>query len=624
MSTLRKKQSVILGAKPTREVPGTPSSKSDQGGGARLDVSFDDLSLEKKTPPAAIYEPPHARNGRSTPVVAQHSRRLTAKSDDDPFQVGQLASDGDVFSSPHRAPRSPTVGPSAGTQGLTMQGVIPTMMQPVRTLRPRASAARVGGVDAQAFYPATACVFVANLPEFVADSRLELELTKAFSKFGIVFVKIRRDQRNMPFAFCQFTKDQDAQEAVTAGKGTVIEGRSCRTEMVKANRSFVFFHVHGETINTDEARVQMSSFGPISKCEELHPQLQDALHAKGGVLVEFTTYDPSRDVIAAYRRHPAYRVVPYDLKRPKKTTKVDQDEAWLQKYEIDRRSIFVGNLPADETNLEDLLRSVAEEIGDVENVHVVRRDGRNGQHRPTAFGFVEFADPNMADVAVDSMNGKLLGEFQLRVERKASREPASVRRFQPDASVRGQNGGSPLHTNRRVRSQKSLARVKDSEPATPSHTQLAAANVPLPPSGSSTGTVPSASSHRQGIHPFEYMPHASNQVLATMDHPYGMPPPYATPHMGTGTYPTSSHVTPTMPMHGMGMNPYYGTPYGWVTPYLQDPNLAAMGYYQPPPYSSPLAAHNEPASEDEGNTTPTKHNGGGHRRKETSGRSETS
>lgn len=34
---------------------------------------------------------------------------------------------------------------------------------------------------------------------------LESQLTQVFSKFGVVYVKIRRDTRNMPFAFCQYT-----------------------------------------------------------------------------------------------------------------------------------------------------------------------------------------------------------------------------------------------------------------------------------------------------------------------------------------------------------------------------------------------------------------------------------
>lgn len=68
------------------------------------------------------------------------------------------------------------------------------------------------------------------------DAELEAEVTRVFSRFGTVFVKIRRDNRKqMPFAFCQFTRDEDALTALEHGKGEWIFGRTCRTEKAKAN-----------------------------------------------------------------------------------------------------------------------------------------------------------------------------------------------------------------------------------------------------------------------------------------------------------------------------------------------------------------------------------------------------
>mgnify|MGYP001369840434 CR=1 FL=1 len=68
------------------------------------------------------------------------------------------------------------------------------------------------------------------------DAELEAEVTRVFSRFGTVFVKIRRDNRKqMPFAFCQFTCDEDALTALEHGKGEWIFGRTCRTEKAKAN-----------------------------------------------------------------------------------------------------------------------------------------------------------------------------------------------------------------------------------------------------------------------------------------------------------------------------------------------------------------------------------------------------
>ncbi len=77
-----------------------------------------------------------------------------------------------------------------------------------------------------------------------------------FRRYGTVFVKIRRDPKNMPYAFCQFTvslpssyyqselvltsiqDDEDAMRALEDSKGRLIHGRPVRTERARANRKF--------------------------------------------------------------------------------------------------------------------------------------------------------------------------------------------------------------------------------------------------------------------------------------------------------------------------------------------------------------------------------------------------
>lgn len=84
-------------------------------------------------------------------------------------------------------------------------------------------------------------------------------VTREFSQFGTVFVKIRRDEKTglMPFAFCQFTVScfskparaplpfltslqnrQDADNALVHGRGIYIHGRPCRTERAKSSREW--------------------------------------------------------------------------------------------------------------------------------------------------------------------------------------------------------------------------------------------------------------------------------------------------------------------------------------------------------------------------------------------------
>lgn len=76
--------------------------------------------------------------------------------------------------------------------------------------------------DAQTVYPPACCVFVAkyvyqtNIPlsstnqsnslaQSESEESLQMAVTQIFREYGPVFVKIRRDAKQMPFAFCQYT-----------------------------------------------------------------------------------------------------------------------------------------------------------------------------------------------------------------------------------------------------------------------------------------------------------------------------------------------------------------------------------------------------------------------------------
>ncbi|KAI5867724.1 hypothetical protein GGS23DRAFT_612884 [Durotheca rogersii] len=582
MSGLRKKQSVSLAVSADNSPCKSPSSKSDQGGGVRLDAVLDGLSLDgspSRSPTANIYEPLGARNGHGSPRFGGHRLRGAKSQNNIGFQVGKYDDDRNVFGiSPNEVRGAYTQAPM--TVGSTMQAAFPVC--PARTpLRSRASElgirSQVAGIDAQAFYPATACVFVANLPENVKDSRLEAEVTRAFSKFGIVFVKIRRDQRNMPFAFCQFTKDEDAHTAMAQGKGILIEGRPCRTEMVKANRSFVIYDIVGHGVDVEDARTRMSTYGPLSKCEELHPQLQQALGTPGGILFEFASFDPNRDVITAYKYHPQYRVVAYDLKKSAQP-KPDADEIWLQRYEVDRRSVFIGNLPIDVPDIEDILKDVASGVGDVEKVHVIQKDAKGGHNNPIAFGFIEFSRPDLAELAVMQLNGMILEGSSVRVERKASRESQN-NRGTPSRMILNDARSPEDYERHRVRN--IPTGDKAAEPRTPVRGRTGEDSLPPTSASKSDGTAASGgrrdTAQAQTYH--TYAPYGAR--------PYASPtyvPPYD-PHINTGGFPVTPQGTPGM-LSPYGPNAFYSTPYSWMTPYLQDPNFSQVNFYHPYSHAS--------------------------------------
>lgn len=100
----------------------------------------------------------------------------------------------------------------------------------------------------------------------------------------------------MPFAFVQFTSDEEALAALDKGKGAMVFGRPCRTEMVKANRTFIIQKKNGAPITTAEAEKALLPFGSMNKCEIMHPQLREPLHLPPTVLVEFSMFDATRDL----------------------------------------------------------------------------------------------------------------------------------------------------------------------------------------------------------------------------------------------------------------------------------------------------------------------------------------
>jgi RNA recognition motif-containing protein len=94
--------------------------------------------------------------------------------------------------------------------------------------------------------------------------------------------------------------------------------------------------------------------------------------------------------------------MPYDEQKGTRISKPDAAERWLQRYEVDRRSIFIGGLPYGIDNMEDKLRDILGDLGDVVDVQVITRDSRDNRN-PTVFAFAEFSRPDMASIAVDRL-----------------------------------------------------------------------------------------------------------------------------------------------------------------------------------------------------------------------------
>ncbi|KAI1812249.1 hypothetical protein GGS20DRAFT_591914 [Poronia punctata] len=602
------------------------SESSGVSGGAPLHVTMSDLEIGTtplKRPASLITNTRVTESVDPVTTAADFVESIRNNGQAQQFQIGKPPHDDEnVFDEPEPLPTE-TMSRQLPAETLNQAGNDQAMtIAPIYTQPPPAERRHlVQGVDAQTYYPPEACVFVANLPEAKSDTVLEVGVTKAFSIFGPVFVKIRRDHKNMPFAFCQYTDASHAERAQVEGKGLLVEGRACRTEMVKANRSYVMFSVKGNPVDLAEAESHLLQFGEVEELKPLNEEAAKAMNTPGAVYVKYKHFDPARDIISAYRYHDQFNIIAYDLKKTK-NNQANTQVSFLARYEIDRRSIYVGNLPYDVENVDEILREQASAAGTVESVQVIRKPPKNEGGRPMVFAFVVYGRPDEALTAVDYLRGKMLLGYRLRVEKKNCIEQATqprspganniVKRQQsfaftttsiksefpetkipatpnrPPSGFHGSNGtrarminsgndgtGVGLQSMSPVSTSRSQAFVPGRTFSTPVPYQQPQNNFASP----SHGYQGSHFSGQSGYAAPQYSSPVQGYGSRFMSQNYTMSPPYnphdVTPY-GNGGY------TPATPNMAHGMNTAYpgaGTTYYphqtspdayWPTPYLQD------------------------------------------------------
>lgn len=95
---------------------------------------------------------------------------------------------------------------------------------------------------------------------------------------------------------------------------------------------------------------------------------------------------------------------------------------FLNQYEIDRRSIFVGNLPVDID--ENAVKELFSGAGTVIKVQLIKKSTDYGTR---AFAFIEFDRADTPETAVSRFHNHHFRGCQIRVERKVGRDQAPRR-----------------------------------------------------------------------------------------------------------------------------------------------------------------------------------------------------
>ncbi|KAG5917855.1 hypothetical protein E4U42_007095 [Claviceps africana] len=288
-------------------------------------------------------------------------------------------------------------------------------------------------IDAQGIYPGTACMFVANLSQPYDDRTLELEVTKCFSQFGEVWVKIKRDGSQMPFAFCQFTRLWT--ETLILSRHRKMIMHKTLSNLAKAwlysdghaGQKWLELIRSGDPTSLAEATDLLGQLGEVAKAEFVQEDIRTTLRIPRAVVVTYKMYDNRRDPVKYFAQSQNFLVIANDPKKIPDNNALglfrpptwDGGRELMEQYDKDRRSAFIGNLPLSMT--EDLLQNIASSCGEVASIQLYKKMIPGGNGLKHCFGFVEFKRPDSADDLVTSMHGSDIEGHRVRVERKHSR-----------------------------------------------------------------------------------------------------------------------------------------------------------------------------------------------------------
>ncbi|KAH8802843.1 hypothetical protein F5884DRAFT_861196 [Xylogone sp. PMI_703] len=400
-------------------------------------------AIKGYSPSKEIYTPPFVRNGGSS-------------SCDDPFRQETIKTEnkklpGSDRSTPKRESimkeknwrsGSSTTGKSEGSAAgspvkpkkyrLIVRTTSKDSQKSTSPVQPSTRTQTLGSHNEDVDYdslirsPPSCCVFVANLLSTLSDAALKVEVIKVFRQFGVVNVKIRRDTRHMPFAFVQYDNSDSAIRATSEGMGMYIAGRPCRTEKAKAHRLY-YFERHAGSLSIEEAKRILSQFGPIEFAYAASPIDRTTFNlAEGGVMVQFVFYDDGKNALNYYHEHPEeYRMVDVNhlSKRmvnkssPTKHRDPVADDAYLQQYDVDVRSVFVNNLPS--TISEQELRRFFGTFGQIIRLSMHQSNSKYSSEK-YVFAFIEYETPQVAKMVIEAMNLREIGGKIIKVKQQDS------------------------------------------------------------------------------------------------------------------------------------------------------------------------------------------------------------
>lgn len=236
----------------------------------------------------------------------------------------------------------------------------------------------------------SACVFVASLSSNLTDDILCQSVTSHFKQWGDVsLVKVLRDPANRPYAFVQYSSDEDANRAIMEGQHSILNGRTVRCEKARVNRT-LYLQLPLPGMDQIKMKVLLNSFGEVERMVSVNDNFNIVESVSDLHTNWFAKFVYRQDAISAFA----------NLK-----TKASWNIEWAQNLEdeysnipevtIDRFSIFVGHL--DPRITKDELIERFEKHGKIKEAILVNRPLSN-------FAFIKFRTKDSAASAVEREN----------------------------------------------------------------------------------------------------------------------------------------------------------------------------------------------------------------------------
>jgi RNA recognition motif-containing protein len=149
---------------------------------------------------------------------------------------------------------------------------------------------------------------------------------------------------------------------------------------------------YGPVVTPEEVQDLLQSFGKIEFCRAATHVERTALNLNDGAIVQFEMYDEGQaahsvsllpflqkfnpEFLKAFRNHELYKLQAIaglaspSRAAPSRSPSKAENRAYLERYEVDRRSVFVGNLPLGTT--ETQLLQLFEHYGTID--HIILRE----------------------------------------------------------------------------------------------------------------------------------------------------------------------------------------------------------------------------------------------------------